>query len=102
MFTNTKIALAAAVILGAVSAALANDIGTNPSEAALGLLRFSAPETTGPAVVDAEGELHSRGSQRSGVRHPGGVAQSRSGSFGLGLSRSRAISLEKIGSVSRP
>jgi hypothetical protein len=33
MFTNTKIALAAAVILGAVSAALANDIGTNPSEA---------------------------------------------------------------------
>ena len=33
MFTNTKIALAAAVIVGAASAALANDIGTNSSEA---------------------------------------------------------------------
>jgi hypothetical protein len=33
MFPNTKIALAAAVILGAASAALANDIKTNPSEA---------------------------------------------------------------------
>jgi len=33
MFTNTKIALAAALILGAASAALANDIETNPSEA---------------------------------------------------------------------
>jgi hypothetical protein len=33
MFTNTKIALAAALILGAASAALANDIDANPSEA---------------------------------------------------------------------
>jgi hypothetical protein len=33
MFTNTKIALAAALILGAGSAALANDIETNPSTA---------------------------------------------------------------------
>lgn len=33
MFTNTKIALAAALVLGAASAALANDIETNPSEA---------------------------------------------------------------------
>jgi len=32
MFTNTKIALAATVILGAASAAVANDIETNPSE----------------------------------------------------------------------
>jgi hypothetical protein len=33
MFTNTKIALATALILGAASAALANDIETNPSTA---------------------------------------------------------------------
>jgi hypothetical protein len=33
MFTNTKIALAAALILGAASAALANDVETNPSSA---------------------------------------------------------------------
>jgi hypothetical protein len=33
MITNTKIALAAALILGAASAALANDIETNPSTA---------------------------------------------------------------------
>jgi hypothetical protein len=33
MFTNAKIALAAALMLGAASAALANDIDTNPSEA---------------------------------------------------------------------
>jgi hypothetical protein len=33
MFTNTKIALAAALILGSASAALANDIETNPSTA---------------------------------------------------------------------
>ena len=33
MFTNTKIALAAALLFGAASAALANDIETNPSEA---------------------------------------------------------------------
>jgi hypothetical protein len=33
MFTNAKIALAAALILGAGSAALANDIETNPSTA---------------------------------------------------------------------
>jgi hypothetical protein len=33
MFTNTKIALAAALILGCGSAALANDIETNPSTA---------------------------------------------------------------------
>jgi hypothetical protein len=33
MFINTKIALAAALILGAGSAALANDIETNPSTA---------------------------------------------------------------------
>jgi hypothetical protein len=33
MFTNTKIALTAALILSAASAALANDIETNPSEA---------------------------------------------------------------------
>jgi hypothetical protein len=33
MFTNTKIALAAALVLGAASAALANDIETNPSTA---------------------------------------------------------------------
>jgi hypothetical protein len=33
MFTNTKIALAAALVLGAASAALANDIDANPSEA---------------------------------------------------------------------
>jgi hypothetical protein len=33
MFTNMKIALAAALVLGAASAALANDIETNPSEA---------------------------------------------------------------------
>jgi hypothetical protein len=31
MITSTKIALAAALILGAASAALANDIETNPS-----------------------------------------------------------------------
>jgi hypothetical protein len=33
MFTDTKIALAAALILGSASAALANDIETNPSTA---------------------------------------------------------------------
>ena len=33
MTTSTKIALAAALILGAASAALANDIETNPSTA---------------------------------------------------------------------
>ena len=33
MFSKTKIALAAALVLGAASAALANDIETNPSEA---------------------------------------------------------------------
>ena len=33
MIINTKIALAAAFFLGAASAALANDIETNPSEA---------------------------------------------------------------------
>ena len=33
MFTNTKIALAAALMLGSASAALANEIETNPSEA---------------------------------------------------------------------
>jgi hypothetical protein len=33
MITNTKIALAAALILGAASAALANEIETNPSTA---------------------------------------------------------------------
>jgi hypothetical protein len=33
MFTNTKIALAVALVLGAGSAALANDIETNPSTA---------------------------------------------------------------------
>ena len=33
MFSKTKIALAAALILGAGSAALANDIETNPSTA---------------------------------------------------------------------
>jgi opacity protein-like surface antigen len=33
MFTNMKIALAAALILGAASAALANDIDVNPSSA---------------------------------------------------------------------
>jgi hypothetical protein len=33
MITTTKIALAAALVLGAASAALANDIETNPSEA---------------------------------------------------------------------
>jgi hypothetical protein len=33
MLTNTKLVLAAAIILGAASAALANDIETNPSEA---------------------------------------------------------------------
>jgi hypothetical protein len=33
MFTHTKIALATALILGAASAALANDIETNPSTA---------------------------------------------------------------------
>ncbi len=33
MFTNTKIALATALILGSASAALANDIETNPSTA---------------------------------------------------------------------
>jgi hypothetical protein len=33
MFTNTKIALAAALVFGAASAALANEIETNPSEA---------------------------------------------------------------------
>jgi opacity protein-like surface antigen len=33
MFTNTKIALAAALAFGAASAALANDIETNPSTA---------------------------------------------------------------------
>jgi hypothetical protein len=31
MFTNTKIALATALVLGAASAALANDIDVNPS-----------------------------------------------------------------------
>jgi hypothetical protein len=33
MINNTKIALAAALVLGAASAALANDIDTNPSTA---------------------------------------------------------------------
>jgi hypothetical protein len=33
MFTNTKVALAAVLILGAASAALANDIETSPSTA---------------------------------------------------------------------
>jgi hypothetical protein len=33
MFTNMKIALTAALVLSAASAALANDIETNPSEA---------------------------------------------------------------------
>jgi hypothetical protein len=33
MFSKTKIALAAALVLGAASAALANDIETNPTEA---------------------------------------------------------------------
>jgi len=33
MLTNTKIALAAAVILGTASASLANDVETNPSSA---------------------------------------------------------------------
>ena len=33
MFSNTKIALAATLILGAASAALANDVETNPSSA---------------------------------------------------------------------
>jgi hypothetical protein len=33
MFTNTKIALAAALILGTASAALGNDIDINPSTA---------------------------------------------------------------------
>jgi hypothetical protein len=33
MFTNTKIALAAALVLGTASAALANDVETNPSSA---------------------------------------------------------------------
>jgi hypothetical protein len=33
MITNTKIALAAALILGAASAALANEVETNPSTA---------------------------------------------------------------------
>jgi hypothetical protein len=33
MFTNTKLALAAALILGAASGALANDIDVNPSSA---------------------------------------------------------------------
>jgi hypothetical protein len=33
MFSKSKIAIAAALILGAASAALANDIETNPSEA---------------------------------------------------------------------
>jgi hypothetical protein len=33
MFTNTKIALVATLILGAASAALANDVETNPSSA---------------------------------------------------------------------
>ena len=33
MFTNTKIALAAALMLGSASAALANEIETNPSTA---------------------------------------------------------------------
>jgi hypothetical protein len=33
MFTNTKIALAAAFVLGAASAALASDIDLNPSSA---------------------------------------------------------------------
>jgi hypothetical protein len=33
MFSNSKIALAATLILGAASAALANDVETNPSEA---------------------------------------------------------------------
>ena len=33
MITNTKIALASALILGAASAAMANDIETNPSSA---------------------------------------------------------------------
>jgi hypothetical protein len=35
VITNTKIALAAAFLLAAASAALANDVGTNPSEAAI-------------------------------------------------------------------
>jgi hypothetical protein len=33
MFSKMKIALSAALVLGAASAALANDIDTNPSEA---------------------------------------------------------------------
>jgi hypothetical protein len=33
MFTNTKLAFATALMLGAASAALANDIETNPSTA---------------------------------------------------------------------
>jgi hypothetical protein len=33
MFSKTKIALAAALVLGAASATLANDIETNPTEA---------------------------------------------------------------------
>jgi len=35
MATNTKIALAAAFVLGAATAALANDVETNPSEGAI-------------------------------------------------------------------
>ena len=35
MITNTKIALAAAFLLGAASAALANDVETNPREGAI-------------------------------------------------------------------
>jgi hypothetical protein len=35
MITNMKIALAAAFVLGAASAALANDVETNPSEGAI-------------------------------------------------------------------
>jgi hypothetical protein len=35
MFTNTKIALAAAFLLGAASAALANDVETNAREGAI-------------------------------------------------------------------
>jgi hypothetical protein len=35
MITNTKIALAAAFLLGAASTALANDVETNPSESTI-------------------------------------------------------------------
>jgi len=49
MFTNTKIALAAALVLGAASAALANDVETNPSfgaeRARMGRISGPKPET---------------------------------------------------------